>query len=291
VSRVARESGLTVALSGLGGDELFAGYELFRTAPQLERIRGRVPRLPRQFATLAGRVTAGGGDRGRKLGRWLAGELGSAYELHREVLEPAARVELLGPLGNHPSRRSGLGADPVNALSLLELTTYMRDVLLRDADVMSMAHGLEVRVPLLDQDLVAEVAGLPGEMKLDPKREKGLLIDAVGELLPESVTRRPKMGFTLPFEAWLRGPLRHEVAEALLTPAFGGQVAAALDPLAVAKVWRAFESGRTSWSRPWTLYAAKVWGEHNLAQPQPAAAASGREANASTVTQRSSPSA
>ena len=84
----------------------------------------------------------------------------------------------------------------------------MRDVLLRDADVMSMAHGLEVRVPLLDQDVVELVARLPGEFKLDAHRDKGLLVDAIGDVLPPAVTRRPKMGFTLPFQAWLRGPLR-----------------------------------------------------------------------------------
>lgn len=102
------------------------------------------------------------------------------------------------------------GSDPpardVNDISRRELAGYMRNQLLRDADVMSMAHGLEVRVPLLDQELVEQVARLPGDFKTDGRRLKPLLVDAVRDLLPDAVVERPKAGFTLPFETWLRGP-------------------------------------------------------------------------------------
>lgn len=276
VSRIAREAGLTVALSGLGGDELFAGYELFRTAPRLERLRHRMPPLPGWAGMLAGRAIGGRGDRGQKLGRWLQGEYASAYELHREVLDPALRRELVG---RHASAAPGGGdgdAGTINGLCALDLTNYTRNVLLRDADVMSMAHGLEVRVPFLDQEVVEHVARVPGDLKLEPGRQKGLLVDAVSDLLPPSIAQRPKMGFTLPFDTWLRGRLRDVVCEALMTDTFGGPIAELLNPAAVRHVWARYEAGRTGWSRPWAIYAAKVWGEANLAglrEPEPADAA------------------
>lgn len=263
VSELARASGLTVALSGVGGDELFAGYELFRSGPRLERLRDRVPRLPAQLAALGGRLAYGRTDRGRKLGGWLAGEPSSAYVLQRELFDAPTRGALLRDAPDrHDSTARAVG---VNEVSELELTHYMRNILLRDADVMSMRHGLEVRVPFLDQDVIEFVASVDPAHKLAGKRPKSLLIDAVADLLPAEVIRRKKMGFTLPFESWLRGELRDEVREHLLDPSVGGEIGAALQPDAVADVWRRFERGETSWSRPWAVYTAKVWGDRHLA--------------------------
>jgi asparagine synthase (glutamine-hydrolysing) len=264
VSGVARDvAGLTVALSGLGGDELFGGYELFRQVPKLMRLRRRFPSLPRPVARTAALAAAGRGDRSRKLARWLAGEEGSAHALQRELIDPDMRRALLGahsPDRTEPSERIG----DANDISRVELSHFMRNVLLRDSDALSMAHQLELRVPLLDQELVELVARLPPEFKLSPRRQKPLLVDAVRDLLPDAVVNRPKMGFTLPFESWLRAELRDEVRERLWDPGFGGQVADALTHSAVQELWRRFERRRTSWSRPWALYVAKVWGERHL---------------------------
>jgi asparagine synthase (glutamine-hydrolysing) len=167
-------------------------------------------------------------------------------------------------IGRAESAGGERAARDVNAISYLELSRYMRNVLLRDTDVMSMAHGLEVRVPLLDQELVELVARIPSEHKLASGRQKPLLVDAVRDLLPQAVVNRPKMGFTLPFERWMRSELHEAVAEVLLDQGTGGQVGQALQPSAVADVWRQFERGQTGWSRPWAIYAAKVWGEQYL---------------------------
>jgi asparagine synthase (glutamine-hydrolysing) len=262
VSGLARSAGLTVALSGLGGDELFAGYELFRTVPRLERLRRRLPRVPYRVGHRLARASLGTGDRASKLARWLAREPLSAYELQREVLEPALRAQLLGPQRRQPLPVDGAVED-ANDVSRLELSRFMRNMLLRDADVMSMAHGLEVRVPLLDQALVELVARLPADLKVG-SGPKPLLVRSVRDLLPDDVVNRRKMGFTLPFETWLRGSLRDDVRSTLLDPDMGGAVAAALDQRAVRSVWERFERRETSWSRPWALYVVKQWGQRHL---------------------------
>ncbi len=127
-----------------------------------------------------------------------------------------------------------------------------------------MAHGLEVRVPFLDHELVELVAGLPGHLKTSRPGQKPLLVAAVADLLPGAVMHRPKMGFTLPFPDWLRGTLRKEVESALLDPEFGGPVSDVLDHAAIAEVWRRFLAGKGEWVRPWSIFTIKTWGETRL---------------------------
>src|SRR5262249_53004709 len=108
--------------------------------------------------------------------------------------------------------------DPVNAQSMLELSLYLANMLLRDADQMSMAHGLELREPLLDHVLVERVAALPGALKLARGRRsatKALLVDALPAELPAAVLRRRKMGFVFPWECWLRHDLRDRIGSLL----------------------------------------------------------------------------
>jgi asparagine synthase (glutamine-hydrolysing) len=137
-------------------------------------------------------------------------------------------------------------------------------VLLRDSDVMSMAHSLEIRVPFLDHHVVEEVAALGGRWKTSRNSPKPLLVDALADLLPHEVVHRKKMGFTLPFADWLRGTLRDRVGSVLIDPEYGGQVADGLDPRAVQDVWERFVAGETQWQRPWALYVLKAWGERHL---------------------------
>jgi asparagine synthase (glutamine-hydrolysing) len=147
--------------------------------------------------------------------------------------------------------------DPVNRTSYLELRHYMANTLLRDSDVMSMAHGLELRVPFVDHKLAEFLFRIPGASKLKPGLPKWLLIEALQGLLPQQVVRRPKRGFTFPFELWLKKEMRQDMEDVLLDPS--ANLLAGIDRKFVATVWNDFLAGKTTWSRPWSLYVLKQW--------------------------------
>ncbi|MGC2698620.1 MAG: asparagine synthase-related protein, partial [Candidatus Acidiferrales bacterium] len=152
--------------------------------------------------------------------------------------------------------------DPFTRISWLELRSYLVNTLLRDTDAMSMRHSLEVRVPFLDAPLVEYVLGVPESLKGNAGRPKSLLIDAMKDLLPAEVVAQNKRTFTFPWETWLRGNLGERVAAGLgdwspaLQARFDGRFALA--------VWRDFLRGRTTWSRPWSLYVLNEWAKRNL---------------------------
>jgi asparagine synthase (glutamine-hydrolysing) len=150
--------------------------------------------------------------------------------------------------------------DPVNRVSYLESRCYMLNTLLRDSDFMSMAHGLEIRVPLIDHQLAEKLFALPGAWKLDGRTPKRLLVETLRGELPENIIHRRKRGFSLPFEHWLRDELRAEV-ETVLGRIASGPLAKLLNIQAVEKIWEDFLRGRTSWSRPWALYVLQRWCE------------------------------
>ena len=133
-------------------------------------------------------------------------------------------------------------------------------MLLRDTDMMSMAHPLEVRVPFMDHRLVEMIFQLSGHEKSGTA--KHLLVNSMKPLLPENTWRRKKMGFTFPFDIWMRGALRPEIESILLTPL--QQLEGLVSDKAVATIWSEFLSGRISWSRPWSLYVLKSWIIKNL---------------------------
>jgi asparagine synthase (glutamine-hydrolysing) len=164
------------------------------------------------------------------------------------------------PLTESLSR--ALSLDPVNRVSYLESRCYMLNTLLRDSDFMSMAHGLEVRVPLIDHRLARRILALPGSWKLD-SAPKPLLVSALGGQLPEKIVHRAKRGFTLPFEHWLRDALRPVVEESLRKIG-DGVLGTLISERAARGVWENFLQGRTSWSRPWSLYVLQCWCQQHL---------------------------
>ena len=274
VSEVARQSGVTVALSGQGGDEVFAGYPSFRLAP-----RGVM--LARQPAGLRKVLVTAMSSLPRLSARWLKlkdflndGPLDiyGAYAHQRGIFWDRLRRNLLT---NKPLNSSSaewlmqsvppdkLSADPVNQVSQFELSCYLRNTLLRDLDVFSMAHSLEVRVPMLDHRLVALMAAINGKEKLRPHQNKHLLVSAMDGLLPATVVDRPKGIFWFPWEEWLRRDLRTRVSDSLGNSADYERVGVCR--ATASQYWVKFlnHENSVSWLQPWTLYVLVHWAKLN----------------------------
>ena len=279
VSRETRRAGVKVALSGLGGDEVFAGYSSFRTVPRMERFSrtwNHVPQSARGALASAFAAIAPASDQNRKLAS-LARDNGRVihpYFLARMLFTTDQRDALLrdenaaaseaASASQHDRLLRSRSLDPVNRVSYLESRCYMLNTLLRDADFMSMSQGLELRVPLIDHLLAKAVLALPGAMKLNGTPKK-LLVEALAGSLPDGIVHRPKRGFTLPFEQWMRQELRSEIDPVLNEKRIGqGPLGGFLNGKVVQSVWNNFLSGSVSWSRPWSLYILQRWCELHL---------------------------
>ncbi len=279
VSRETRSAGVKVALSGLGGDEIFAGYSSFRSIPRAERF-GRtwkhVPRSLRGSLASVFSAVAPRNDQNRKL-ETLAranGRILHPYFLTRTLFTPD-QTEDLFPSADALIRQEAAASqcdslqraqalDPVNRVSYLESRCYMLNTLLRDADVMSMSQGLEVRVPLIDHQLAKTVMALPGASKLNGTPKK-LLVEALRGSLPEEIVHRAKRGFTLPFEHWMKQELRAQIEPILTAKRIDeGPLGGMLHGNSVQRVWNDFLSGTVSWTRPWSLYVLERWCEQYL---------------------------
>lgn len=144
----------------------------------------------------------------------------------------------------------------LSRVSLYEIQTYMQNVLLRDTDQMSMAVALEVRVPFLDYQLVEFALGIPDEYKY-PQTPKKILVDALGDLLPDEIVNRPKMGFTLPWKQWLKEDLRDFCEENIVQFSKRGF----MNREAVLLIWNRFLANdpKITWSRVWHLVVLNNW--------------------------------
>jgi len=282
VSRETRRAGVKVALSGLGGDEVFAGYSTFRTVPRMERFAqfwNHVPGAVRGPLASVFSALSPTNDHNRKLAALATnsdnGRLLHPYFLSRMLFTASQRDLLLrnvdpsaadlAAASQRDRLQRALGLDAVNRVSYLESRCYMLNTLLRDADFMSMSQGLEVRVPLIDHQLAKAVLALPSQWKLNGTPKK-LLVGALAGSLPDEIVHRPKRGFTLPFEHWMRQELRAEIEPVLDAKRINnGPLSGWLDGKQVQQIWLDFLEGTVSWSRPWSLYVLQRWCELHLA--------------------------
>ena len=277
VSRAAHQAGLKVALSGLGSDEIFGGYSTFASTPRASFVAGLGRLIPGPFrrlsAALAVKVMEGDAVR-KAAATWKSPtDFPHAYFFTRLLFTPARVERLLAPYFESPAyddtRESGwrlrmketarqaARLDSFTAISCFELQSYMVNTLLRDTDAASMANSLEVRVPFLDHRLVEFVARLPKEAKYRAGVPKSLLVEAMGDLLPDEVVGQAKRTFTLPWDVWLRGPLGVLLSQELanLTP----PLLKYMNQRAVRGSWQNFVIGHTNWSRPWSIYVLNLW--------------------------------
>jgi asparagine synthase (glutamine-hydrolysing) len=251
ISRAVAEQGLRVALSGLGADELFGGYPSHRLVPWLSLLRGLPPGLRRSvLMALVPRL----GSKLLDLPNWDPWLLAQA--LRRWASNSDLRAAGL-PALIAPTPPAALPRQRWPRISSAELTGYTEPMLLRDSDVLSMACGLEVRVPFLDQRLQQLVWALPSGV-LRPG--KTLLREACADLFPPGYLHRPKQGFTLPMAAWMQGPLRQLCQSRLRCLAASGW----LQPSWLEQQWQRFEAGQLNWPRAWSLV---VLGEFASRQP------------------------
>jgi asparagine synthase (glutamine-hydrolysing) len=271
VSKATREAGVKMALSGLGGDEVFAGYDVFRRMKALEKrqwMNSTPLALRKNLGLLLRSIKPGAAT--EKIAAALAQEridLAHFYPLTRQVLFENEIDRLVKADAHYDNfvqllsqAVSGTRMPTLSKVSVLEISTYMQNVLLRDADQMSMAHALEIRVPFLDHRLIEFVLGIPDKHKF-PHTPKELLTSSVGNLIPREIIDRPKMGFTFPWAVWMRNELK-PFCESHLQAL---KQVESIHHNEVMILWNRFIAGdkRITWSRIWPLVVLGHWVKQN----------------------------
>ena len=244
VSKLAHENGEKVVLSGLGGDELFAGYKSFQLLPRMQYWSKKTRSLIDFYRFLENKFNHLLPSKIRRPLDFLTvpDSLNSAHQSLRGIFSRQEAITLLQDysLSYTPIvENNSIAENQLDEISHLELRSYMRNQLLRDSDTMSMAHGLELRVPLIDYKLLQSIAKIPAEIRL--RYGKKLLIESVPEI-PTWVITQPKQGFRFPFDLWFKDQW-HTSNTNKLAPKW-------IKP--------------QPWYRAWNLLVLKQWLQKNL---------------------------
>ncbi|MBX3621802.1 MAG: asparagine synthase (glutamine-hydrolyzing) [Rhizobacter sp.] len=282
MSKAVRDAGFTVALIGSGGDELFGGYTSFRDLPSLNAwsqrgrfvpmgLRVALARLVAHLKQPSGQSPFGQQTRWAKLPDMVArgDDLLALYQMAYALFLPATQGQLLGAQaqgglvdGLSAAMHERLGAEsqgrsPLAAISAMEQRIFLGERLLRDTDAASMAASIETRLPLVDQVLLENVYRLPDAVRFQP--QKALLRRVGLRGLDPALFDRPKTGFVLPYDRWLRNSLGKRI-DATMRDADAVR-RTGLDPAAVSRLWKAFQAGAPGlyWSRVWAIYVYIRW--------------------------------
>jgi asparagine synthase (glutamine-hydrolysing) len=283
VSRVVREEGITVALAGTGGDELCGGYATFVDLPKAARWSKPLGALPswlrRMAASGASRLMYGASPRVPAQTRW--GKLDDLLSTHGDLVDvyqvsnakfTSRFLNQIFPAFAHEAISHGLDrgeaqrlrnltekASTLGSISMLELSLFVGERLLRDTDTTSMAVSLEVRVPLLDHDVIGAASCLDETSLYQPLRKKQLLRTLAERDLPAGIFDRPKAGFVLPIEEWCRRSLSDTIEDTLGDTSLKQDLG--IDSAAVSSLWKAYQDGAPGihWSRVWGIFVLMDW--------------------------------
>lgn len=273
VSKAIRKSGIVVAMSGVGGDELFAGYPIFKQHLQLQKYRSLF-RLGLPIRSVVGSLLPGHNSKLSRLKQLLQLqriEISDLYPLFRQILSPSD-IKKLTRIGADEKfsgylqytldknrdalRKYGL----ISQVSIADYLGYTQHILLKDMDQMSMASSLEVREPFFDTELVEYVLKVPDQYKLG-KNPKNLLVDASHPVLPEVIINRRKQGFVLPYEHWIRNELstfcKTKINSLANRPIFNKK--------AVLEYWQQYLNNKNGirWTDIWILIVLENWLQNN----------------------------
>ena len=283
MSKTVHEAGFTVALIGSGGDELFGGYTSFRDLPTLSRWSHRARAVPMAarvaFAKLVARMLQPAGRGGiPPQTRWAkfpemarrGEDLLGLYQLAYALFLPQYQRQLLSDSGDMPldglsdAMRSRLheessGRSSLAAISAMEQRLFLGERLLRDTDAASMASSIETRLPLVDHVLLEQVNRLPEDERYQPVRLKAMLRRIGLRGLDPALFDRPKSGFVLPYDRWLRAGLGKRIDQTMRDATLIRPTG--LEPSAVLRLWTAFLDGAPGlyWSRVWAIYVHIRW--------------------------------
>lgn len=261
ISRLAREY-ITVVLSGEGADEVLAGYYIYSKMLAIENLR-KIPGAGAIAGSLA-RLSSGGkyqnylrmaglplAQRYRGVSRGFYPAM-QARLMGRETSPDRSVDELYGPYFDAVAHTS-----PLNRMLYVDTKVWLPDDLLLKADKMTMANALELRVPFLDHKLVEFAAQLPESMKLENGVGKVLLRRVMQDILPERILHRTKMGFPVPMQTWLGGPLKQFTRETLM--ASDSACRRYFDPAVLEELVSGQESGADRQQELWTLVIFEFW--------------------------------